>query len=124
MLEYVCNEKTGSREGWTGRLSDSQKSQVNIGPEILQRYTGTYVEQKPFWAGDVPRVFEVTFTEGALFLEQNVLGSTLPTRLNAQSETIFTYGGQAIEFVTDSRGEATHLLDTHVSGDYGFERKK
>ena len=123
MLEYVCNENTRSREHMVGKLSDAQRSEVRIAMDVLQKYTGTYVEQMPFWrdSGE-QRIFEVTLDEGALFLQQK--GAQGRTRLAPQSETIFINGGLRLEFVRDSRGVATHLLDSHVSGDYTFARMK
>jgi hypothetical protein len=126
LLEYVCGESTNSREHWVGMLSDAQKSEVKLSEEILKRYTGTYTEQQPLRGrASVPRVFDITFDAGALFLEQKGERATAgKTRLVTQSETLFTNGGLAIEFVNSAQGAPTQLLDRHVSGDYRFERTK
>jgi hypothetical protein len=126
LLEYVCNENTRSREHMVGTLSDALRSEVKIDANILRRYTGTYVEQMPFWIDSgVQRIFEITLSEGALFLAQKApTGGPGNTRLVPQSETIFINGGLRLEFVNDSRGMPTHFLDSHVSGDYKFERTK
>ena len=117
LLEYVCNENPSRLDHWVGKLSDARRSEVTIAPDILAKYAGTYVEQKPFRRGaPVARVFEIRFAQGALFLGQ--------TRLVAQSDTLFTNGGLGLEFVRDGQGVPIHLLDTHVSGDYRFERTK
>ena len=122
LLEYVCNENTRSRHRMVGRLSDAQRSEVTIDPDALRKYTGTYAEQMPYWLdSNVQRTFEITFSDGALFLQQRGVART---RLVPQSETIFINGGLRLEFIRDSRGMATHLLDGHVSGDYRFERTK
>jgi hypothetical protein len=78
----------------------------------------------PFWLDSgVQRIFEITLSEGALFLEQKRAPGA-KTRLVPQSETIFMNGGLRLEFVKDGQGVPTHLLDSHVSGDYKFERTK
>jgi hypothetical protein len=122
LLEYVCNENTRSREHLVGKASDAQQSEVTVASEILAKYTGKYVEQKPFWGGAAaPRIFEITFAEGALFAQQKDRGKV---RLVAQSETLFDNRGLGLEFVKDGTGVVTHLFDKHVSGDYRFERLK
>ena len=105
-----------------GRLSDAQRTEVTIDAETLRRYTGTYAEQMPYWLdSNVQRMFEIIFSEGALFLGKRGVGRT---RLVPQSDTVFMNGGLRLEFIGDGRGVATHLLDGHVSGDYKFERTK
>ena len=122
MLEYVCNENTRSRERMVGKLSDAQRSEVTIDAEILRKYAGTYAEQMPYWTdSNVQRIFEIVFSDGALFLQPRGGGRN---RLVPLSETTFINGGLRLEFIRDSRGVATHLLDGHVSGDYTFERTK
>jgi hypothetical protein len=122
LLEYVCNENTRSREHMVGKASDARQSEVTLAADILAKYTGTYVEQRPFWLdADVARVFEITFAEGALFLEQRDRGKV---RLVPQSATLFDNRGLGLEFVKDGTGVVTHLFDKHVSGDYRFERMK
>ena len=117
LLEYVCNENTTFHEHWVGTRSDAQQSEAAIPADTLAKYAGTYTEQRPFWQGAaVARVFEIRFTDSALFLG--------PTRLVPQSETVFINGGLAIEFVKDGQGAPTHLFDKHVSGDYRFDRVK
>ena len=122
MLEYVCNENTRSRDRMVGKLSDAQRSEVTIEADILRKHAGRYAEQMPYWLdSNVQRTFEIVFSDGALFLEQRGGGRT---RLVPQSETVFLNGGLRLEFIRDSRGVTTHLLDGHVSGDYKFERTK
>ena len=111
-----------SREHMVGRASDAQRSEVIIAPEVLAKYAGRYVERKPFWLeAAAPRTFEITFADGALFVEQKDRGKV---RLVAQSEILFDNGGLGLEFVKDGSGVVTHLLDKHVSGDYRLDRVK
>ncbi|HTB18502.1 MAG TPA: hypothetical protein VK708_10305 [Bryobacteraceae bacterium] len=121
MLEFVCNEKSGEREHWIGKASDQTKSEVKIAPEILAKYTGTYVEQPKLWRV-VPRVVEITMSDGVLFGEIDGRGRE---RQFARSETGFSgFAGLAIEFVKNSQGVVTDLLVKHVSGDYRFARQR
>jgi hypothetical protein len=121
LLEYVCNEKSGQREHWIGRASDAAKSQVTVAPEILAKYVGTYVEQPKLWRL-VPRVVEITLSDGVLFGELDGRGKE---RQFARSETNFSgFGGLAITFVKNSQGAVTDLFVKHVSGDYRFAKQK
>jgi hypothetical protein len=125
MLEYVCNENPRSIEHWVGKLSDAQRSAVRVDPNVLQKHVGVYVEQAPLrGTAKVPRIFEVSFADDALFVQE--LGDTAAakTRLVSHSEVLFTNGGLGLEFVVDANGVATHLLDRHASGDYNFQRRK
>ena len=53
-------------EHWIGKASDERKGEVQVAPEILAKYVGTYVEQPPLWR-TVPRVVEITVSNGRLF---------------------------------------------------------
>jgi hypothetical protein len=119
LLEFVCNESKSNVEHWVGKASDDKKSEVNVAPEILAKYTGSYVELD-LWRPPIPRIVEITMSGDALFAE--VTGGQR-VRLVPQSETLFfgVFGG--IEFVRDDRGVPTHLSERHVSGAYRFQRK-
>jgi hypothetical protein len=120
LLEYVCNEKGGDLDHWVGKASDEAKYEVKVDPGILAKNAGTYVEQPPIWR-IVPRVAEVTFSEGALFGNLDGRGRE---RQYASSDTSFSgFAGLGIEFVRDSQGVVTGLLVKHVSGDYRFARQ-
>jgi hypothetical protein len=121
LLEFVCNENSGRREHWVGKVSDETKSEVKIAPEILAKYVGTYVEQPKLWRV-VPRVVEITLSDGVLFGELDGRGKE---RQFARSETSFSgFAGLAIVFVKNSQGVVTDLLVQHVSGDYRFARQR
>jgi hypothetical protein len=121
LIEYVCNEKGGDLDHWVGKASDDAKTEVKVAPEILAKYAGTYVEQPPVWR-IVPRVVEITFSDGALYGNLDGRGKE---RQYAGSETSFSgFSGLAIEFVKDSQGAVTGLLVMHVSGDYRFARQR
>ncbi len=121
LIEYVCNESRSDLNHWVGRASDGAKSEAKVAPEILAKYVGTYVEQPPLWRV-VPRVVEITFSDGALFGNLDGRGKE---RQFAGSEASFSgFSGLAIEFVKNSQGVVTDLLVKHVSGDYRFARQK
>jgi hypothetical protein len=121
MVEFVCNEQNHRTEHWIGKASDERKTEVKVAPEILAKYTGTYIEQPPFWR-TVPRVVDITFEDGVLYGDWDGRGRT---PLIAQSETAFSgFFGLGIEFFKDAQGKPTHLFVKHVSGDYRFTPKK
>jgi hypothetical protein len=121
LIEYVCNESKSDLNRLVGKASDEAKSEVKIAPGILAKYAGTYVEQPPLWR-IVPRVVEITFSDGALYGNLDGRGTE---RQYANSETGFSgFAGLGLEFVKDSRGVVTDLLIKHVSGDYRFARQK
>lgn len=117
MLEWVCNEGKFSLEHWVGKASDERKGEVPVAPEILAKYVGTYHEQRPYWRA-VPRVVEVTVSDGKLFANMDGRG-VVP--LIASSLTSFSgLYGLGVEFISGTPGG---LFVKHVSGDYPFTRK-
>ena len=47
LIEYVCNEKAKSiLSHWVGKAPDDQKARVQVAPEILGKYAGTYREPR------------------------------------------------------------------------------
>lgn len=114
MVDQRCEEAASGREHWVGKTSDFEKSAVRVAPEILAKYVGTY---KGFW-GLTPRTVEVTYAAGALSVAINggQAHAVIP-----QSETRFS-GPLGYEFVRDEHGVATHVIESHVSGDYKYAR--
>ena len=125
LIEYVCNEnpKTiSSREHWVGKASDAKNSEVQVAPEILAKYAGTYHELDIWNGGPIPRTIEISTSDGKLFAELKGRGKV---QLVAQSPTTFTgFFGLGIRFLVDGQGVVTHLAEMHVSGDYRFIRLK
>jgi len=117
MIEFVCNENERSLAHWVGKASDEQKNEVPVAPEILAKYVGTYEEQPPFWR-TLPRVVEITLSDGRLFGNVDGRGKLA---LYATSTTLFSgLNGLGVEFID---GGAGGLYVKHVSGDYRFARK-
>jgi hypothetical protein len=120
LLEWVCNERSGGLEHWVGKASDEKKSEVNVAPEILSSYVGTYEEQPKLWRL-VPRIVEITVSGNTLFADMDGRGKV---PLVAQSETGFSgLYGLGVDFRKSAIGQV-ELFVKHVSGDYRFARQK
>ena len=114
LIEFVCNESGHGTEHWIGKASDERKNEVKVAPEILATYVGTYEEQPPLWR-KLPRVVEITLSNGRLFGEMDGRGQV---PLTATSETAFAgLYGLGVEFIQSG------LYVKHVSGNYRFARK-
>jgi hypothetical protein len=126
LIEYVCNENpktlTGREQHWVGKASDDKKSEVKVAPEILANYVGAYRELDIWNGGQIPRIIEITVSDGKLFADWKGRGNV---QLVAQSQTMFSgFFGFGIRFLVDDQGAVTHLAEMHVSGDYRFIRLK
>src|SRR5215469_9723796 len=118
LLESVCNEyEDNGQQHWIGKASDAEKSAVQVAPEILAKYAGVYKGQ--YIRG--PRTVTVTFSGNALFVSVNG-GPKQP--IIPQSEIIFSGTGLTYQFIRDEHGNATDVVEGHVSGDYSYERQK
>ena len=118
MLETVCNENADSgQEHWVGKVSDAEKSKVQVASEVLAKYAGVY--KGPYFGG--LRTAEVTFSGSTLFI---ALDGGPKQPIFPQSETSFTGTGLTYRFVRDNQGIATTLIESHVSGDYRYARQK
>ncbi len=121
MLELVCNEASeGGTKHWVGdKAADALATAVQVAPEILAKYVGTY---QGIWL-DFPTRVEVTLENGALFLARN--GGEKST-LVAQSETTFVCStcqwGQPYVFTREGDGMATEVREVQVSGAWVFKR--
>lgn len=117
LLESVCNEEADNgQEHWVGKLSETRQSSLHVAPEILAKYVGVYKGQ---YIGG-PRTVEITLSNDSLFVSLNG-GPRQP--IVPQSETAFTGTGLNYQFVRDSSGVATHIIESHISGDYKYERQ-
>ena len=121
LLEWVCNEKSGGAlEHWVGTASDERKNEAKVAPEVLAKYVGTSEEQPRLWRL-VPRVIQITLSEGRLFADMDGRGRV---PLVAESETDFSgLYGLGVGFRQNAGSGRIDLFVKHVSGDYRFERK-
>ena len=125
MLETVCNESSEGRSHWGGDISDAEEKVVDVAPEILARYVGTY---EGYWL-QRPIKLEVTLEDDALFLlrtppyTRNANTATEKSRLVALSETAFECScGLGFIFTAEDGGIATEVSEVHVSGAWAFTR--
>ena len=124
MIEWVCNEGASrALVHWVGTASDERRNEPKIAPEILARYTGTYIEQPPYWRsaqivgspGSSGRTLHITLESGRLVGEMDGRGKQ---DLVALSEAEFTgLYGLGVQFIDGG------LFVKHVSGNYRFARK-
>jgi hypothetical protein len=117
MIDARCDPADSRQEHWTGRISDAQNSGVKVPREVLAKYVGVY---EGVWARR-PRIVEMTLSGDTLFVAA-AGGERQP--LVPQSETRFAGPGLGYNFLRDSRGVATDVIEIHVSGDYKLQRKK
>ncbi len=124
MIEQVC-ELTSDH--WSN-MSDGS---VSVAPDILARYVGVY---SGIYGGR-KRSLEVTLAGnqlmmkivgvvdegglGAVGLDPEALRPLVP-----RSQTLFEGAGLGYEFVVNDKGEATDLIEVHISGPYKFARQK
>ena len=125
LLETVCNEASEGRSHWSGEFSDAEERAVDVAPEILAGYVGTYEGN---WQAARTTV-EVTLEDGALFLmrtppyARNAIGESEKSRLIAVSETAFEcICGLGFVFRADDGEMATVVDEVHVSGAWPFRR--
>jgi hypothetical protein len=121
MLELVCNESSeGGTKHWVGdKVTDARITAVEVAPEVLSKYVGTY---QGIWL-DNPTTVVVTLEDGALYLQRN-RGER--SELVAQSETTFVcttcQWGQPYVFTRAGDGMATEVREVQVSGAWIFRR--
>src|SRR4029078_7476575 len=127
MLEWVCNEGAGrSLNHCVRTASDDRKNEVQVSPQVLSRYVGTYIEQAPYWRGvqivgagvQAGRTVVVSVAYRKLVGNMDGRGDQV---LMATSETEFSgLYGLGVEFIDGGKGG---LYVKHVSGNYRFARK-
>jgi hypothetical protein len=124
LLETVCNEASETFSHWSSDITDVEETVVEVAPEILARYVGTY---RGYWLASLITL-EVTLEDGALFLLRTPpyaptgFAEAENSRLFPRSDTAFECScGIAFVFVAEN-GEVTRVNEIHVSGAWPFER--
>ena len=125
MLEVVCNEASAGQSHWGGDIAQSEERAVEVDPEILARYVGTY---EGYWYSSRTTV-EVTLEDGNLFLlrtppyARNAVSGSEKSRLVALSDTAFEcLCGLGFIFTAEEGEMATEVAEVHVSGAWPFVR--
>lgn len=121
ILEIVCDESTeGGTKHWVGdKLTDARSTAVEVAPEVLQDYVGTYTG---IWLSN-PTTVEVTLQGAALFLSRN---GGERAELIPQSQDSFICAActwsQPYLFTRDGTGKAVSITEVQVSGRWVFDR--
>jgi hypothetical protein len=120
MLESVCER---SSDQWSATLSDVARTAVTVAPDVLARYVGIYKGNYL----TTKRTIEVVLSDGQLVAKITGAasvdgGDTRP--LVPQSQTLFEGLGMGYQFVVDDTGNATGLVEVHISGLSNYTRQK
>jgi len=118
LLEYVCAENEKDRVHMVGTNSDDTKNAVQLSPEVLSKYVGTYERQLSKGA---TQVIIIALEDGGLTLS----GLGVVNRpMTALSETAFTTpDGYHSEFLKNEKGDVTQLVNHGAEGDRHYDRK-
>jgi hypothetical protein len=101
MIEYLCNENQKDRPHMVGKASDARKFAVNVAPQILATYVGTYA----FDPSNTMKI-HVTLERGILFMD---VGGKDRQELIPLSGSTFTNTAVRMEFTSDRL--IFHLLE-------------
>ena len=116
MLETVC--EVGS-DRWVGSVAELRRTAITVAPDVLALYVGRYSGQY----GGSTRTVDVRLSDGELSITG--LLSPDPAALIAASDSLFTSGeGLSYQFVRDSTGTVTQVVEIHASGNYPFRRQR
>ena len=110
LLEYVCNENEKSRQHFVQPQSTSS-AEFRVDPTLLAKYAGLYEVMTPRGMAKAT----VSVEGDQLMMDVPGRGSG---RLIPQSTTMFAFLGASIEFVSNEKGEVTHLMVHVVEGDF------
>ncbi len=119
MLETVCVEAYlgAERDHWSNSVAGRETTSVEVDPEILSRYVGTY--SGAYLTNTI--TIRITMEDNQLFLQRGN-GGRAP--LAAQTETAFLPegGGFGYTFTVEGDGMASAISEVHVSGAWTFDR--
>ena len=124
LLETVCNEASQTFSHLGGDITEAEQKVVEVDPEILARYVGSYEGD---WLGRLITV-EVTLEDGELVMRRDppyITGNSTDEvlRLIPQSDTAFECScGLGFVFIAEDGGMVTRVDEIHVSGAWPFER--
>jgi hypothetical protein len=120
MIEAVC-EQTSDR--WDGTVSDATGAGIVVPREVLAKYVGVY---NGLYGGR-QRTIEVLFSGDHLVAKitggAGIDGGEMRT-LIPRSQTVFEGVGIGYKFLVNDKGEATDVVEIHISGDQTFRRQR
>ena len=108
LLEYVCNENEKSRQHF---VQPQTSTEIRVDPALLAKYAGRYEVMTPRGMSKAT----VSVEGDQLMIDVPGRGSG---RMVPQSATMFLFMGAAIEFVSNEKGEVTHLMVHVVEGEF------
>jgi hypothetical protein len=109
LIEYVCENERDS-----AHLVGKSGEEFRVPAEVLAQYVGTY--QSPGFPAPV-----VVSLEGSRLMIDPGAGK-IP--LVAHSETSFTMEGTGVDFVKDTKGTVSAMIQHWTEGDRNYARKK
>jgi len=120
LIEYVCAENEKDRAHLTGKRSGDSQGVLNVAPEILSKYTGSY-EFGQF-------EFMVELEDGMLKVGMRnwPMRPAVPLSETTFAARIGQSVGQPseIEFVSDEKGDVTHIVLRLPAGDTRAYRRR
>jgi hypothetical protein len=120
LLESVCNENEKSLQHFVVTDEDRRKSRstVQVSPQILSRYVGTYESTTPTGRKET---FEVKFDGERLTAAPIGAGGYV---LVPESDTTFSASGAPVVFHVDAKGVVADFVVHTVEGDQVFKKIK
>jgi hypothetical protein len=115
LLENVCNENERDRHRLVGRLEEEQARQVKVSSHILEQYAGTYV------AGPFGTI-RVAVHGDELAIEVPAGSARHAAFATSDTDFLVPALGTPLKFLTNAKGEVTHLRLTAVEGDIDASR--
>jgi hypothetical protein len=120
LLEAVCEQTS---EHWDGSASDAANAGVTVAPDVLAKYVGVY---RGMYLTN-KRTIEVSLSGGQLMAK--IIGAAAVDGgemrpLIPRSQTMFEGLGIGYRFIVDDKGEATDVVEIHISGDSRFPRQR
>jgi hypothetical protein len=114
MLEYVCNENEKSVQHF---VQPQPAPAIAVDVASLGKFAGVYQMMTPRGMANAT----VTVDGGQLMIDVPGFGSG---RMVPQSATMFQFRGAVLEFVSNEKGDVTHLIAHVVEGDFKGPRIK
>jgi hypothetical protein len=114
LLEFVCSENEKSVLHF---VQPKDAPEIAIHAASLAKFAGVYQMMTPRGMANAT----VTVDGGQLMIDVPGFGSG---RMMPQSATMFQFRGAMLEFVSNEKGEVTHLVAHVVEGDFNGPRIK
>jgi hypothetical protein len=114
LLEFVCNENEKSVQHF---VQPKEAPEIAIDAASLGKFAGVYEMMTPRGMANAT----VTVEAGQLMIDVPGFGSG---RMVPQSATMFQFRGAVLEFVSNEKGDVTHLIAHVVEGDFKGPRIK